>query len=238
MTCTIRRRMRVAALAAAIVVALGAAAPLEAFSPDHLNQVTFVNQTGYDVVYLFFSPSDSEYWGVDILGAGRTLDAGQKLTFYVYYADACNTFDFLAIDIDGDAYTMWDVELCDGVSRVIPVSLSELAGPFGEMDFATVTLDNRLMERIDYLFVSPADSDSWGVDILDARTTLAPGTGTEILILRSSAEERYDLLAVDSDLDRYRFRFLVDESRAFTFAIEYSDLEIDTETEVTAALDR
>ncbi|TVQ96412.1 MAG: hypothetical protein EA403_16330 [Spirochaetaceae bacterium] len=228
---------RGAAAFALWILALALPVRALAFSPEHLNQVTFVNQTGYEIVYLFFSPSDSEYWGVDILGSERTLDAGQKLTYLVYYPDECNSFDFLAIDEDGDAYTIWDVELCDGTSRVLTVSLSDLAGPFGELDFASVELRNALMHRIDYLFVSPADSNSWGVDILDARTTLSPNQTVEILVLRSALREEYDLLAVDSDLDRYRFGFLIDAPRHYVYEIEYSDM-YHPEEEITAALGR
>ncbi len=210
-------------LIALLASALLPPAPVDAFSPEHLNQVTFVNETAYDMLYLFFSPSDSEYWGADILGTTRTLDSGQKLSFYVLYPDECNAFDFLAIDEDGDAYTVWDVELCDGHSHVQSVTLSELAGPFGPLDFATLQLHNQLDHEIHYLFVSPSDSASWGVDVLDARTVLGPDRYAEILVLRSAAEEYYDLMGVDQDLDLYRFRFVVDDSRDFSFAIESSD---------------
>ncbi|TVQ35686.1 MAG: hypothetical protein EA384_15855 [Spirochaetaceae bacterium] len=194
-----------------------------AFSPDHLNQVTFVNETGYDMIYMFFSPSDSEYWGADILGTARTLDSGQKLSFYVYYPDECNTFDFLAVDQDGDAYTVWDIELCDGRTHVQSITLSAFIGPFGNLEFSAVRLHNQLQHEIHYLFVSPADAASWGIDVLDARTILAPDDSFDLLLLRSALEEHYDLMGVDEDLNEYQFRFLVDVAREFSFAIEYTD---------------
>ena len=91
---------------AAILLALLAAGLAFGIETSDLNRITFENETGYDIYYLFFSPGDSDYWGADILGTTRTLDDGEAVGFYIYYPDAANDFDFLAIDEDGDAYVI------------------------------------------------------------------------------------------------------------------------------------
>jgi hypothetical protein len=74
------------------------AAGLFAFDPDELNLITFYNDTGYDIYYIFTSPGDSAYWGPEILGADRVLEDGQFLGFWIHYPEFSNEFDIMAID--------------------------------------------------------------------------------------------------------------------------------------------
>ena len=69
-----------AALVAAVIFVSSSVTALDA---SELNRVTIVNRTGYDFIYVFFSPGDSDHWGPDILGTSRTLDDGRKASFYV-----------------------------------------------------------------------------------------------------------------------------------------------------------
>ena len=91
-------------LYATIVVISLVAATAHSFSPEELNRVSVNNDTGYDFLYLFISPGDSAHWGLDVLGATRTLDHGETVDFLVHYPESCGEFDFLAIDEDHDSY--------------------------------------------------------------------------------------------------------------------------------------
>ncbi|MFW5685854.1 MAG: hypothetical protein ACOC0O_04295 [Spirochaetota bacterium] len=194
--------------------------------PAELNRVTFVNNTGYDIIYLFFSPGDSDYWGADILGATRTLDDGEKAGFYIHYPNFADTFDFLAIDEDGDAYLIWDYEISDDTESVIEVTLADFEGGYDLPDLATVDLVNDTGYDMWYIFFSPGDSTMWGVDMLDDETILEDGETLSLFVPVSEDVARYDFGGVDEDEDFYTFWVeLSDASLDYTWAIELSDLQ-------------
>ena len=66
----------------AVVLALFITGFAFGIETSDLNRITFKNDTGYDILYLFFSPGDSDLWGADILGTTRTLDDGEVLIRY------------------------------------------------------------------------------------------------------------------------------------------------------------
>ncbi len=206
------------------IAALAVAASAFAFSPDELHVLTIENETGYEILYLFFSPADSNFWGVDVLGSNRTFPSGDSIGFLVHYPEYCGAFDLLAIDEDLDAYYMFDIELCDDADETVTITFDSFDGDFGEPTFATVSLTNDLYNEIYYLFLSPADSEKWGVDVLDIETILGPDDVAEFLVLRSSGVDEYDVLAIDDDYDLYRFRIELDDTSHYTYLIEYGDM--------------
>jgi hypothetical protein len=68
---------------------------------------------GYEIIYLFFSPSDSEHWGPDVLPSTVTLSDGKTHSFLVP-VDGVITFNVRAIDEDGDSYS-FDIDLKPGM---------------------------------------------------------------------------------------------------------------------------
>jgi len=218
------RVARVAWLAVALILAVAAAG--FTIDPAELNRVTFVNNTGYDIVYLFFSPGDSDYWGADVLGTTRTLDDGQKTGFYIHYPEATNAFDFLAIDEDGDAYMIWDFEITDGSSAVVEVTLDDLEGGYDMPDLATVSLTNESGYDMWYVFFSPADSAMWGIDLLGDDSVLATGDTLSLFVPVSGERVRFDFQSVDEEEDVYEFQVVVsNELLEYTIPIELSDLQ-------------
>ena len=117
------------------------------------------------------SPEDSEGWGADVLGSERTLDDGEYLGFYILYPDECNSFDIMAIDEEGDSYFIWDYEICDGYEEELEITLDDWDDEF-ELDLEEVTIINDTGYDIWYIFISPSDSDMWGIDHLDDETIL------------------------------------------------------------------
>lgn len=210
-----------------ILVATLLVGSLGAMNPEELNSITFYNNSGFDIWYLFFSPGDSDEWGADILGTTRTLDDGQEVEFYLHYPERCNTFDFMAIDEDGDSYFVWDYEICDGKPAAIEITLDHY-DPNGtaSFNFTEVTLRNDTPYEMYFVFFSPSDSEMWGVDMLDAQTILGPNDQLSLAVPVSKSTVSYDVLAVDEDTDDYSFRVELNSSQStYTWPIEMSDLQ-------------
>ncbi|MEE8440524.1 MAG: hypothetical protein V3S41_02290 [Spirochaetia bacterium] len=218
-----RRVVRSIAIAALTLLAASAAFGI---NPENLNRVTFVNNTGYDILYLFFSPGDSEYWGADILGSTRTLDDGEKLGFFIHYPDFENSFDFMAIDEDGDAYFIWDYLISDDRAAVIEITLADYDGGYDMPDLAEVYLTNVTGYDMWYIFLSPGDSSMWGVDMLDDETILFDGDTLSLLVPVSREDTRYDFQGIDEDEDVYEFWVELSNRRdSYDIDIELSDLQ-------------
>lgn len=175
-----------------------------AFNPDELNTITFHNNTGYDIYYIFLSPGDSDYWGPEILGADRVLTAGESLGFYIHYPDYTNTFDIMAIDDDGYTFVLWDYEISDNAPAELTFEFEDLIEDPPNLELITLNLTNETVP-IYLLFVSPEDSNMWGVDLLDEYTILGPDTMFSVLVPVGLSTATYNVLAVDEDLDEYIF---------------------------------
>ena len=197
----------------------------DTFDTDYLNLVTFSNSTGNTIEYIFLSPGDSEYWGPEILGSERVLDAGDSLGFWIIYPDECNDFDILAIDDEGNTLIIYDYTICDGEEEEVTFTRKSMRDDAPDFDFVTVYIENETID-VWYLFISPSDSDMWGVDYLDETTILESEGFVSFLFPVGYDTTEYVLMAVDEDMDTYSFSFDVDESTdESTFAIEFSDLE-------------
>ena len=217
---------RIAPVIAIAVLALVVASAAFGIDPDNLNRVTIVNNTGYDIWYLFLSPGDSEYWGADILGTTRTLDDGEKLGFYIHYPDYSNAFDFMAIDEDGDAYFIWDYVISDDRAATVEITLADYDGGYDMPDLAELELTNDTGYDMWYVFLSPGDSSMWGVDMLDDETILFDGESLSLFVPVSREVVRYDFQGVDEDEDVYEFWVeLSNRQDEYSFLIELSDLQ-------------
>lgn len=219
--CSLARGMARLGLAAVVLAAV-ATVHLQAFEPAGLNQVTFVNRTGYEMRHIFFSPEDSDYWGTDILGGQRVLADQEEVRFFVSYPEQCARFDFLGIDEDYDTYSAMGFELCDDAPRTFIIDMELFEGDIGQPEFSVLQLENTLESDIYFLFVSPSDSGMWGVDVLDSHSIFAPGESVEVLVLLGS-DGRFDIMAVDAAMESYSFSVELEEQGQYQFLIEESD---------------
>jgi hypothetical protein len=89
-----------------------------------LSEVTFLNNTGFEIIYLYFSPSDSEVWGPDILRSDVTLLDSDEYTFYVPLDDTM-VFNVQAVDEDDDTYS-FDIELEPGEEGYYAIDIEDL----------------------------------------------------------------------------------------------------------------
>jgi hypothetical protein len=197
-----------------------------AVDPSQLNLITFENRTGDSIRYIFLSPSDSEYWGTDILGSSRVLYDNDDLGFYIHYPDTCDDFDIYAVGGNDEAYLVYGYEICDGKQATVKLTHRNLDASAPNFDFTTVTLANDTDYEIWYLFFSPSDSNMWGVDQLDQSTILSPGDEISVLLPVSKKAVRYDVQAVDEDADTYTFYVDIDPKRSeHRYSIVNSDLD-------------
>jgi hypothetical protein len=217
--------MRKVALASLLLVVVSAVSVF-AFDPEELNKITFTNNTGTNIQMIFLSPSDSEYWGPDLIGADYVLKDGGSIGYYVHYPKDTATFDIMAVDDKGNKFEVRDFGFIDGEEATVKLTKKNLKSGAPDFTLATIHLENVTGYEIDYLFVSPGDSDSWGVDLLDEETVLADGDSHSIVIPVGKNKVTYNLMAVDEDNDEYQFDITLDPSKKkeFFWSIEESDL--------------
>lgn len=63
------------------------------------------NGTDYEIRYLFFSPADSDMWGVDQLDTSTTLSPDEALSVLLPQSKQAVRYDVQAIDEDEDTYS-------------------------------------------------------------------------------------------------------------------------------------
>lgn len=200
---------------------------LFAFDPGWLNNIVFFNGTANDIEYIFMSPGDSDFWGPEILNSERVLESRDNLGFYIFYPDECNDFDILAIDSNGDTLYIYDYTICDGIEETIAFSKRDMAEEEPYFDFITLDIYNEIETEVFYIFVSPADSNMYGVDLLDETTTILPGEYLSLLIPMGEDEVDYDVMAVDEYNDTYSFTYTISQEYGTEqeVAIEMSDID-------------
>ena len=194
------------------------------FNEEHLNLVTFENLTDQTIEFIFLSPGDSEYWGPDILGSERVLGEDDALGFWILYPNECDNFDIMAVGEDGGTFEIFDYEICDGSTEIIEFVNKDLSDDPPEMYFVNVYIQNETIP-VYYIFISPSDSEMWGVDYLDETTILDTDEYVNFLFPASASTTDYYLLGVDEDGDEYQFSFEIDEdSDESVYSIEIDDL--------------
>ena len=205
------------------VVADSEPAQATVFEEGQLNFVALSNLTSDVIEFVFLSPGDSEQWGPEILGAERVLGPGESLGFYIHYPNECDLFDIMAVNSDDGTIFIYDYEICDDREELVQFISEDLTDQLPEMDLVTINIRNDTVP-IHYLFISPGDSDMWGIDYLGESATFDSSGTVSFLFPASSEPIAYDLMAVDEDSDVYRFSFEIDTgSDGMVFPIEFTD---------------
>jgi len=216
---------RIAPVAA--LIALASAVGAFAFNPDELNKITFDNATGTKIEMIFLSPGDSKYWGPDIIGADYYLKDGASLGYYVHYPEKSFKFDIMATDDQGNKFEVRDYTLTDGKEAKVKFTRKNLNREAPDFTLATVHIENNTGHELQYLFVSPNDSDAWGVDLLDEDTTVADGDQHSFVLAVGKEKVKYNLMAVDENNDEYKFNMTIDPTakKDFTWSVDPGDLD-------------
>jgi hypothetical protein len=198
-----------------------------AFDPNELNKVTFKNSTGARIETIFLSPSDSDYWGPDIIGADYVLKDGGSIGFYLHYPEKKFSFDIMANDEAGNSFEVYKYQVTDGKEATITFTKKNLNKSAPDFTFASLEVQNDTDHEMQYLFVSPSDSDAWGVDLLNEDTTLAAGDSHTVVIPMDKDSVTYNLMATDENDDEYVFDVVIDPAKGkdFHVTIEQADLK-------------
>ena len=151
--------------------------------------LTLFNDSGWDVCYVYISPTSSDAWGGDWLGTDIVPD-GTSYTFQV----PIGSYDLLAEDCDENAL---GEEYGVSISEDTDWTLSPVGG-----EAATLTVYNDTDTPIWYVYISPSTSDSWGDDWL----------GSDVIPVNESytfelTEGTYDLKAEDENYNVIATRF-------------------------------
>ncbi|MCL2264847.1 MAG: hypothetical protein FWC22_02285 [Treponema sp.] len=76
--------------------------------------VYIVNNTGYEVYYIFMTPTTDDSWGQDILPENQTLEDGESFQYQLPFAlREASAYDICLEDLDGDTYTKMNVTVSD-----------------------------------------------------------------------------------------------------------------------------
>ena len=203
----------------AILLAILSAGTAFAFDPAELNKITFKNSTGRKIQMIFLSPADSEYWGPDIIGADYALKDDGSIGSYVHYPKSDFSFDVMATDDTGSMFELRDLKLSDGNERTITLTPQSLDSNTPDFTLVTLSVENDTGRELQYLFISPSDSDAWGADLLDSESTLVDGGSHSIVIPVGKEKVQYNLMAVDESNQQYIFDVTIDPANGSEFTV-------------------
>jgi hypothetical protein len=129
-----------------------------------------LNQSSRPINELYVSPQTADQWGEDRLG-DRTLEPGASLRVHLGRTRGC-VFDFKIIYDDASREEQRGVDLCR--TRQLAFDGSA-ATPAPDSDAAhSVTLVDQSAAPIQQVFISPAEANQWGDDVVSAREVAWP----------------------------------------------------------------
>ena len=100
-----------------------------------LNDVVFLNSTGYDIKELYVSPTSHDDWYDDLLN-GQTVADGESVPISIpSYEDSELIFDAMAVDVDGDEYSKFEIDLSNSNSRSIEFTFDDYDDEYSDEDY-------------------------------------------------------------------------------------------------------
>ena len=100
-----------------------------------INGVLFINSTGYEISELYVSPTSHDDWYDDLLN-GQTVGDGDSLTISIPdYEDSDLLFDAMAVDIDGDEYSRFEIDLSNPNNRSFEFTFDDYDDEFSDDEY-------------------------------------------------------------------------------------------------------
>jgi len=100
-----------------------------------LNNVLFINSTGYDISELYVSPTNHDDWYDDLLN-GQTVSDGDTISIKIPdYEDSELIFDAMAVDIDGDEYSRFEIDLSNVNERSIEFTFDDYDDEYSDDEY-------------------------------------------------------------------------------------------------------
>jgi len=156
------------------------ATPVPADVPVEGFELEIINESGWDIWYVYISLSDADSWGDDWLEAD-VIPAGRS---YIVTGIPAGVYDLQAEDEYGEVIeTIWEAEITEDTFWTV----------IGGGSLEVINSSNDIIAA---LYVSPSDSDSWGEDRLGGVALKSDGSfvvgGLDNSLL-------YDVRAADAD---------------------------------------
>ncbi len=86
----------------------------------------YIRNDTLSIYYIFISPSDSMYWGVDYLDETTILEMDEMVSFLFPVSEEGMQYDLLGVDEDGDEY-QFSFEINTASDRdIFPIEISDL----------------------------------------------------------------------------------------------------------------
>lgn len=189
--------------------------------------IRIVNDTGgWDIYFIYISPSYDDSWGDDWLDSDEILYSGNSVTFNV----TNDIYDIRIIDEDDDEYIRYDIDV-DG-SYVWYVTLDDIGetylgggGYSGEETVygnSPVTLYNDTGGYdIWYIYANPSSFSGWGDDRLGSEILYS---GDEFTFWVEGGDY-YDIQCEDEDGDVYSFWEMWIGKDGLYLPVDLSDLD-------------
>lgn len=188
----------ISSIVCAAVVFCAAGQACFGLSSQELAKVVVGNETGKTLRYLFSSPSDSQQWGPDLLGA-KSMRHGTALSYFIHYPGNRARFDLLALDTENYAYLVEGFAMQEGRDTVIQLTTRHCIGPSRALAISHVYITNASKYSFSYLFFSPERSSSWGFDILNDRSNLEPGESLSFTVPVGEKPYDFEILALSRE---------------------------------------
>ncbi len=202
-----------------LLAAIGLIASLSA------GTVEIINDTGgYDIYWIYISPSSSDSWGDDWLDESEILPSGSSVAFSVTNGE----YDIRLVDEDDDEYIRYGVTISGYYEWY--VSLDDLGeyymdgGSSGDTVYgnAPVTIYNDTGGYdIWYIYCNPSDYSDWGDDRLGS-DILYDGYEYTFYV---DGGDYYDIQCEDEDGDTYTFWEIWIDSDGVYLPVDLGDLD-------------
>ncbi len=100
-----------------------------------LNGVLFINSTGYDISELYVSPTSHDDWYDDLLN-GQSVSDGESVYIDIPDYEAPELlFDAMAVDIDGDEYSRFEIDLLNPNSRSFELTFDDYDDEYSDEEY-------------------------------------------------------------------------------------------------------
>jgi hypothetical protein len=138
------------------------------------------NESGVEVWYVYLSPSEADQWGEDWLGDEAIIRDGET---YTIEGIPEGTYDVRAEDENEEVIEVWYDQDFEGKMTWTIVGL------------ASLEITNESADTIAYVYISPADSSTWGEDWLGDDMIDAGAS----YVVDGISRDTYDVKATDAE---------------------------------------
>ncbi|RKX79798.1 MAG: hypothetical protein DRP60_04110 [Spirochaetes bacterium] len=133
-----------------------------------------INETGFDIYYVYVSKVADDSWGEDELG-DDVIANGETYQFYVEDPEYTK-FDIRVEDLDGDFYTIPGVDLASQTAITFTrdnlnpeesdlIHVVTIQGKGGEHN-GYIEIYNNIGRSIHYVYLRKVSTEEWGSDLL------------------------------------------------------------------------